>query len=114
MKHFCSLLFLSYLQNNQVVGIGSGSTIVYAVDRLGKLSLGETQNIQVDTFSVDTLLLLMTDCEIHFSYYINTDACVPLCVSLAERVRQEKLKIVCVPTSFQVSVISDGHAKPYL
>uniref|UniRef100_A0A672HX32 ribose-5-phosphate isomerase n=1 Tax=Salarias fasciatus TaxID=181472 RepID=A0A672HX32_SALFA len=39
--------------NNQVVGVGSGSTIVYAVDRL------------------------------------------------AERVRQEKLNIVCVPTSFQ-------------
>ncbi|XP_007568639.1 ribose-5-phosphate isomerase [Poecilia formosa] len=41
------------VQNNQVVGVGSGSTIVYAVDRL------------------------------------------------AERVRQEKLNIVCVPTSFQ-------------
>ncbi|MED6243159.1 hypothetical protein ATANTOWER_015894, partial [Ataeniobius toweri] len=40
--------------NNQVVGVGSGSTIVYAVDRL------------------------------------------------AERVRQEKLNIVCVPTSFQL------------
>ncbi|KAG7248137.1 hypothetical protein CRUP_009294, partial [Coryphaenoides rupestris] len=39
--------------NNQAVGVGSGSTIVYAVDRL------------------------------------------------AERVRQEKLNIVCVPTSFQ-------------
>lgn len=24
-----------FLQNNQVVGVGSGSTIVYAVDRLG-------------------------------------------------------------------------------
>lgn len=24
------------LQNNQVVGVGSGSTIVYAVDRLGE------------------------------------------------------------------------------
>ncbi|XP_014824100.1 PREDICTED: ribose-5-phosphate isomerase [Poecilia mexicana] len=41
------------VQNNQAVGVGSGSTIVYAVDRL------------------------------------------------AERVRQEKLNIVCVPTSFQ-------------
>uniref|UniRef100_A0A674D0J5 ribose-5-phosphate isomerase n=1 Tax=Salmo trutta TaxID=8032 RepID=A0A674D0J5_SALTR len=46
----------NHVQNNQVVGVGSGSTIVYAVDRL------------------------------------------------AERVRQEKLNIVCVPTSFQVSV----------
>ncbi|XP_051942442.1 ribose-5-phosphate isomerase [Hippocampus zosterae] len=43
----------NHVQNNQVVGIGSGSTIVYAVDRL------------------------------------------------AERVRQEKLNIICVPTSFQ-------------
>ncbi|KAM4541592.1 ribose-5-phosphate isomerase [Fundulus diaphanus] len=43
----------SNVQNNQVVGVGSGSTIVYAVDRL------------------------------------------------AERVREEKLNIVCVPTSFQ-------------
>uniref|UniRef100_A0A671R3Z6 Ribose-5-phosphate isomerase n=2 Tax=Sinocyclocheilus anshuiensis TaxID=1608454 RepID=A0A671R3Z6_9TELE len=43
----------THIQNNQVVGVGSGSTIVYAVDRL------------------------------------------------AERVRQEKLNIVCVPTSFQ-------------
>ncbi|TSW48762.1 Sodium bicarbonate transporter-like protein 11 [Bagarius yarrelli] len=43
----------NHIQNNQVVGVGSGSTIVYAVDRL------------------------------------------------AERVRQEKLNIVCVPTSFQ-------------
>ncbi|RVE56948.1 hypothetical protein OJAV_G00211370 [Oryzias javanicus] len=43
----------NHVQNNQVVGVGSGSTIVYAVDRL------------------------------------------------AERVMQEKLNIVCVPTSFQ-------------
>uniref|UniRef100_A0A673IJB2 ribose-5-phosphate isomerase n=1 Tax=Sinocyclocheilus rhinocerous TaxID=307959 RepID=A0A673IJB2_9TELE len=43
----------NHIQNNQVVGVGSGSTIVYAVDRL------------------------------------------------TERVRQEKLNIVCVPTSFQ-------------
>ncbi|XP_077395695.1 ribose-5-phosphate isomerase [Festucalex cinctus] len=43
----------NHVQNNQVVGVGSGSTIVYAVHRL------------------------------------------------AERVRQEKLNIVCVPTSFQ-------------
>nr|XP_020499019.1 ribose-5-phosphate isomerase [Labrus bergylta] len=43
----------NHVQNNQVVGVGSGSTIVYAVDRL------------------------------------------------AERVREEKLNIVCVPTSFQ-------------
>ncbi|KAM3595047.1 uncharacterized protein V6R79_017595 [Siganus canaliculatus] len=43
----------NHVQNNQAVGVGSGSTIVYAVDRL------------------------------------------------AEKVRQEKLNIVCVPTSFQ-------------
>uniref|UniRef100_A0A673YEG7 ribose-5-phosphate isomerase n=1 Tax=Salmo trutta TaxID=8032 RepID=A0A673YEG7_SALTR len=43
----------NHVQNHQVVGVGSGSTIMYAVDRL------------------------------------------------AERVRQEKLNIVCVPTSFQ-------------
>uniref|UniRef100_A0A8C6WEA4 Ribose-5-phosphate isomerase n=1 Tax=Neogobius melanostomus TaxID=47308 RepID=A0A8C6WEA4_9GOBI len=43
----------NHVQNNQVVGVGSGSTIVYAVDRL------------------------------------------------ADRVRQEKLNIICVPTSFQ-------------
>ncbi|KAL0969527.1 hypothetical protein UPYG_G00228410 [Umbra pygmaea] len=43
----------NHVQNNHVVGVGSGSTIVFAVDRL------------------------------------------------AERVRQEKLNIVCVPTSFQ-------------
>uniref|UniRef100_A0A3P8WBN6 ribose-5-phosphate isomerase n=1 Tax=Cynoglossus semilaevis TaxID=244447 RepID=A0A3P8WBN6_CYNSE len=50
----------NHVQNNQVVGVGSGSTIVYAVDRL------------------------------------------------AERVRQEKLNIVCVPTSFQLDVAIDG------
>ncbi|XP_051503656.1 ribose-5-phosphate isomerase-like isoform X2 [Myxocyprinus asiaticus] len=50
----------NHIQNNQVVGVGSGSTIVYAVDRL------------------------------------------------AERVRQEKLNIVCVPTSFQLDVAIDG------
>ncbi|XP_061156893.1 ribose-5-phosphate isomerase [Syngnathus typhle] len=43
----------NHVQNNQVVGVGSGSTIVYAVHRL------------------------------------------------AERVREEKLNITCVPTSFQ-------------
>ncbi|XP_057197664.1 ribose-5-phosphate isomerase isoform X2 [Triplophysa rosa] len=43
----------NHIKNNQVVGVGSGSTIVYAVDRL------------------------------------------------AEKLRQEKLNIVCVPTSFQ-------------
>ncbi|XP_028648536.1 ribose-5-phosphate isomerase [Erpetoichthys calabaricus] len=43
----------NHVQNNQAVGIGSGSTIVYAVERL------------------------------------------------AERVHQEKLNIVCIPTSFQ-------------
>ncbi|XP_077587341.1 ribose-5-phosphate isomerase [Stigmatopora nigra] len=43
----------NHVQSNQVVGVGSGSTIVYAVDRL------------------------------------------------AERVREEKLNIICVPTSFQ-------------
>ncbi|XP_076831036.1 ribose-5-phosphate isomerase isoform X2 [Brachyhypopomus gauderio] len=43
----------THIQNNHVVGVGSGSTIVYAVDRL------------------------------------------------AERVKQEKLGVVCVPTSFQ-------------
>ncbi|XP_059422931.1 ribose-5-phosphate isomerase-like [Carassius carassius] len=48
----CCTVF-AHPPNNQVVGVGSGSTIVYAVDRL------------------------------------------------AERVRQEKLNIVCVPTSFQ-------------
>uniref|UniRef100_A0A8D3A2J7 ribose-5-phosphate isomerase n=1 Tax=Scophthalmus maximus TaxID=52904 RepID=A0A8D3A2J7_SCOMX len=51
----------NHVQNNQVVGVGSGSTIVYAVDRL------------------------------------------------AERVRQEKLNIVCVPTSFQVRLRLSGH-----
>ncbi|XP_006629630.2 ribose-5-phosphate isomerase [Lepisosteus oculatus] len=43
----------NHVQNNHAVGVGSGTTVVYAVDRL------------------------------------------------AERVRQEKLNIVCVPTSFQ-------------
>ncbi|XP_063040142.1 ribose-5-phosphate isomerase [Engraulis encrasicolus] len=52
----------NHIQNNQVVGIGSGSTIVYAVDRL------------------------------------------------AERVRQEKLNIVCVPTSFQARQLILKHS----
>ncbi|XP_074516958.1 ribose-5-phosphate isomerase [Sebastes fasciatus] len=51
----------NHVQNNQVVGVGSGSTIVYAVDRL------------------------------------------------AERVRQEKLNIVCVPTSFQARQLIVQH-----
>lgn len=34
------------LQNNQVVGVGSGSTIVYAVDRLG-----ESQHYQYFLYS---------------------------------------------------------------
>ncbi|KAG7511226.1 ribose-5-phosphate isomerase [Solea senegalensis] len=52
----------NHVQNNQVVGVGSGSTIVYAVDRL------------------------------------------------AERVRQEKLNIVCVPTSFQARQLILQHS----
>ncbi|XP_068608374.1 ribose-5-phosphate isomerase [Brachionichthys hirsutus] len=51
----------NHIQNNQVVGVGSGSTIVYAVDRL------------------------------------------------AERVRQEKLNLVCVPTSFQSRLLILQH-----
>ncbi|KAK9964801.1 hypothetical protein ABG768_005943 [Culter alburnus] len=54
----------NHIQNNQVVGVGSGSTIVYAVDRL------------------------------------------------AERVRQEKLNIVCVPTSFQARQLILQHGLP--
>uniref|UniRef100_A0A452TS16 Ribose-5-phosphate isomerase n=1 Tax=Ursus maritimus TaxID=29073 RepID=A0A452TS16_URSMA len=53
---FCfslSLSFFFFLQNNQVLGIGSGSTIVHAVQRI------------------------------------------------AERVKQENLNLVCIPTSFQ-------------
>ncbi|XP_013872531.1 ribose-5-phosphate isomerase [Austrofundulus limnaeus] len=52
----------NHVQNNQVVGVGSGSTIVFAVDRL------------------------------------------------AERVRQEKLNIVCVPTSFQARQLILQHS----
>uniref|UniRef100_A0A8C0VSV0 ribose-5-phosphate isomerase n=1 Tax=Cyanistes caeruleus TaxID=156563 RepID=A0A8C0VSV0_CYACU len=48
------------VQNNQVLGIGSGSTIVHAVQRL------------------------------------------------AERVKEENLTIVCIPTSFQLDVAIDG------
>ncbi|CAL8274042.1 unnamed protein product [Merluccius merluccius] len=54
----------NHVQNNQVVGVGSGSTIVYAVDRL------------------------------------------------AERVRLEKLNIVCVPTSFQARQLVLQHGLP--
>lgn len=54
----------NHVQNNQVVGVGSGSTIVYAVDRL------------------------------------------------AERVRQEKLNIICVPTSFQARQLILQHGLP--
>nr|ACO08871.1 Ribose-5-phosphate isomerase [Osmerus mordax] len=54
----------NHVQNNQVLGVGSGSTIVYAVDRL------------------------------------------------AERVRQEKLNIVCVPTSFQARQLILQHGLP--
>ncbi|XP_043554909.1 ribose-5-phosphate isomerase-like isoform X2 [Chiloscyllium plagiosum] len=50
----------NHVQNNQALGIGSGSTIVYAVDRIAK------------------------------------------------RVQDENLKIVCVPTSFQLDVAIDG------
>ncbi|CAG01265.1 unnamed protein product, partial [Tetraodon nigroviridis] len=52
----------NHVQNNQAVGVGSGSTIVYAVDRL------------------------------------------------AARVRQEKLNIVCVPTSFQARQLILQHS----
>ncbi|XP_034015772.1 ribose-5-phosphate isomerase [Thalassophryne amazonica] len=52
----------NHVQNNQVVGVGSGSTVVYAVERL------------------------------------------------AERVRQEKLNIVCVPTSFQARQLIVQHS----
>lgn len=48
---------MHFIQDNSVVGIGSGSTIVYAVERL------------------------------------------------SERVKKEGLKLVCVPTSFQVYIL---------
>ncbi|XP_061552111.1 ribose-5-phosphate isomerase [Phycodurus eques] len=51
----------NHVKNNQVVGVGSGSTIVYAVDRL------------------------------------------------AARVRQEKMNIICVPTSFQARQLIVQH-----
>ncbi|KPP64907.1 hypothetical protein Z043_116707, partial [Scleropages formosus] len=54
----------NHVKNNYVVGVGSGSTIVYAVDRL------------------------------------------------AERVQQENLKIVCVPTSFQARQLILKHGLP--
>jgi len=39
-------VFYFFSQNNQVVGVGSGSTIVYAVDRLGK-----TFNLILSTYA---------------------------------------------------------------
>uniref|UniRef100_UPI00398F64B9 ribose-5-phosphate isomerase n=1 Tax=Pristiophorus japonicus TaxID=55135 RepID=UPI00398F64B9 len=54
----------NHVQNNQVLGIGSGSTIVYAVDRIAK------------------------------------------------RVRDENLKVVCVPTSFQARQLILQHELP--
>lgn len=51
----------SFFQDNKVVGIGSGSTVVYAVERL------------------------------------------------AERVNQENLKIICIPTSFQAKQLIVEH-----
>ncbi|XP_045440153.1 ribose-5-phosphate isomerase isoform X2 [Pipistrellus kuhlii] len=50
----------NHVRNNQVLGIGSGSTIVHAVQRI------------------------------------------------AERVKQENLNLVCVPTSFQIDLAIDG------
>ncbi|XP_067838020.1 ribose-5-phosphate isomerase [Heptranchias perlo] len=54
----------NHVQNNQALGIGSGSTIVYAVDRIAK------------------------------------------------RVRDENLKVVCVPTSFQARQLILQHELP--
>ena len=62
-------------QDKQRIGIGSGSTIVYAVERLGWWSN----------------FILSSNCS-----YINFR------FSAAERVQTEKLSVVCVPTSFQV------------
>lgn len=70
------------LQTNQKLGVGSGSTIVFAVERLGK-------------FSIQLLYHLR-----HCAVTLNT----------AERVKQEKLEVVCVPTSFQARqlIIDNG------
>ena len=60
--------------------MGSGSTIVFAVERLGKN--------------------LLTPCE----------PCVlRVCMLAAERVKQENLHVVCVPTSFQARQLIVEH-----
>lgn len=71
------------LQTNQKLGVGSGSTIVFAVERLGK-------------FSIQLLYYHIRHCVV----VSNT----------AERVKQEKLEVVCVPTSFQARqlIIDNG------
>lgn len=87
------------LQNNQVVGVGSGSTIVFAVDRLGKLDKPVDKTEILWLKYEREMQLRLRFC----SKFLTNGLVVWLSSVAAERVRQEKLNIVCVPTSFQVS-----------
>lgn len=69
-----------FCQDGQIVGIGSGSTIEYAIKRLGN---------DVCTTSF---------CVLPTSYWFSF---------LDEKASSENLKIICIPSSYQVRTTSD-------
>ncbi len=97
MSRFAKLVLLSEemmavglclcVQDNQNLGVGSGSTIVFAVERLGLFN----PTNPIGPFRLHSL-------HTHTHTYT------------VERVKQEKLNVVCVPTSFQARqlIIENG------
>ncbi|EOA98555.1 Ribose-5-phosphate isomerase [Anas platyrhynchos] len=95
--------------NNQVLGIGSGSTIVHAVHRLGPGDVIYWHPPQTGAKNLPALPspdLLCGSGPCSCSAAINPFACSSRCFMLrvllrSERVKEENLAIVCIPTSFQ-------------
>ncbi|XP_064509599.1 ribose-5-phosphate isomerase isoform X1 [Pseudopipra pipra] len=79
-----------HVQNNQVLGIGSGSTIVHAVHRLGQqASKPFRQLLELSVYTESSKNLSNGVREGRGTNFP------------AERVKEENLTIVCIPTSFQ-------------
>ncbi len=84
-----------------VLGIGSGSTIVYAVQRLGtsvKRGGGKPHTLLKKKVSKPVSFFLCGTGGNSCSFLIS-----------GERVKEEKLSLRCVPTSFQVRTLVEAH-----
>ncbi|XP_032541692.1 ribose-5-phosphate isomerase isoform X2 [Chiroxiphia lanceolata] len=85
-----ALVLFAGVLNNQVLGIGSGSTIVHAVHRLGQqASKPFRQLLELSVYTESSKNLSNGVREGRGTNFP------------AERVKEENLTIVCIPTSFQ-------------